>query len=193
MTPCGGHVDAADLAPLERGGQLPVRRVVLGDDDEAGRVTVETVHDTRPQDTADAGQVGDVMQQRIHEGTRIVAGRGVNDEAGRLVYDQQIGILVHDDEWNVLGCEPCRHGHRHVDIDDVAVIQPLTLPRGGAVDENARLLEQLSGAGAGKIGVVCCEIRVQAGIAGVRDYEPFARRLRVAQSAAPPSRGRAPG
>jgi hypothetical protein len=51
-------------------GEPPMRRVVLGDDQEPRRVLVEPVDDARPLDPADARQAVPAMRQKgIHQGS----------------------------------------------------------------------------------------------------------------------------
>ena len=47
--------------------QLLVRGVVLGHDHQARRAAIETMDDARPLFAADAAQVVDVVEQRVHE------------------------------------------------------------------------------------------------------------------------------
>ena len=56
-----------DLAVVKLSRQFLVRGVVLRDDHQARRAAIETVHDARPLLAADAAEVGDVMEQRIHQ------------------------------------------------------------------------------------------------------------------------------
>ena len=47
---------------------------MLGDDHETGRTAVEPVHDARSLLSADAAEIVDVMEQRIHQRSGIVSG-----------------------------------------------------------------------------------------------------------------------
>src|SRR5580704_15835942 len=96
VSPAGGHADAADqvardgevdrrvvlgevavgecdvglvhLAGGEHLAQLAVGYVVLGDDDGAGGLLVEAVHDARAQGAAYVGELGEMKQEGIDEG-----------------------------------------------------------------------------------------------------------------------------
>jgi hypothetical protein len=76
----------------------------LGDDDEPARILIEAVHDARPPYPADPTKLGSAMRdQRVNKGAvRIPRGR-VNNEAGRLVDDDEMCILVTDLERDRLG------------------------------------------------------------------------------------------
>ena len=65
-----------------------MRRVGLGDDQQAARVLVEAVHDARPRHAADAREARAAMgDQRVDERAGRIAGAGMHDEPGRLVDD----------------------------------------------------------------------------------------------------------
>ena len=72
------------------------------------------MHDAGPQLAADAAQVGDVMQQRVDQRARRVAGAGVHDHARRLVDDDDIRVLVQDLERRRLGLDGGRRRRRGV-------------------------------------------------------------------------------
>ncbi len=95
--------------------QRLVRAVRLGDDHDAAGVLVEAVDDARPLDAADARQaVAAMVDQRVDQRAGPVAGAGMHHQPGRLVDDDQLGILVEDVERDVLalGLRGLRLGQR---------------------------------------------------------------------------------
>ena len=52
-----------------------------------------------PQLAADAAEIRDVVEQRVDERARRVAGAGMHDHAGRFVQHREVGVLVEDVEW----------------------------------------------------------------------------------------------
>ena len=99
-----GLVRLADSARLELGHERLLRRVVLGDHQQAARVAVEPVDDAGPRDPGDAAVLRSTRpgQQRVHERVAVVmAGRRMDDETGRLVDDEQVVVLVDDPERDV--------------------------------------------------------------------------------------------
>src|SRR5271169_4445058 len=71
-----------------------MRALGLGDDHQPAGVLVEAMDDARPSHAADTGKAGAAMgDQRIDEGAVGVSRRGMNDEAGGLVDDDQMCIL----------------------------------------------------------------------------------------------------
>ena len=105
----------------ELGGERLVRPIGLGHHHQARRVLVEPVHDAGPLDAADAGERTLAMvQERVDERAGIVAGARVDDEARGLVDHDQLGVLMHDGERNVLRLRAGGDGGRHLDHDRLA-------------------------------------------------------------------------
>ncbi len=81
------------------GGELVaqrlMRRVVLGDDEEAGRSLVEPMHDAGALDAADAGKAVAAMgDERVDQRAARVSGARMHDEVRRLVDDDDVAIFV---------------------------------------------------------------------------------------------------
>ena len=70
--------------------------VVLGHHEQARGAPVEAVHDARAQHAAHSGEVLHVVEQGVDEGPLGVPGAGMDHEAGRLVDDEQVVVLVDD-------------------------------------------------------------------------------------------------
>ena len=95
--------------------------IVLGDHHQPGGILVQPVDDAGPLDAADPGQAGAAMRdQRVHQGPGFVPGGGMHHEAGRLVEDDDIVVLVDDVERDRLGLRLGRGRFGHVDCDRVA-------------------------------------------------------------------------
>ena len=63
-------------------GEALVGAVVLGDDEQAGGVLVEPVHDAGPPDAADPGEAVAAMgDERVDQRAGLVARAGMDDEA----------------------------------------------------------------------------------------------------------------
>ena len=101
-------VDDREIAPVDRmGGELLgqalVRDVGLCDDQQPRRILVDPVDDAGPGDAADARQRAAAMvEQRVDQRSVEIAGRRMNDQARRLVDDQQMLVLEDDLQRNVL-------------------------------------------------------------------------------------------
>ena len=77
--------------------------VGLGDDHEAGGVFVEPMDNPGAPDPADPREtVAAARDQRVDEGAAGMAGRGMDDEPGRLVDDDKMLVLVDDVERQIL-------------------------------------------------------------------------------------------
>ena len=96
-------VSLLDLAIVKLPRQLLVRGVVLRHDHHARRAFVEAMHDAGAQLAADAAEIGDVMEQRVDQRARVVPGARMHHHAGRLVDDDDVGVLVEDVDREILG------------------------------------------------------------------------------------------
>ena len=91
-----------------------MRPVGLGDHQEAARILVEAVHDPRPHHPADAGKARAAMRNEgIDQGSGLVPRRGMDDQAGRLVDDDEVVVLVDDVEGDRFRPRLGRHRRRH--------------------------------------------------------------------------------
>ncbi len=77
----------------------------LRDEEHARRVAVQAVHDAGALDASDALPVAHVVQERVHERARGVAGSGMDDEPRRLVDREQVVVFVQDRQRNRLGLQ----------------------------------------------------------------------------------------
>ena len=115
-----------------------MRLVRAGDDEQAGGVAVEPVDDPRPVLVA-AGHV--VSEQAVHERPALVARPGMNDDAGRLVDDEQVLVLPDDVEIHLLGLERAGLGGE-LDDDLLPALEPVALRPRLAVDEDGAVGDQ---------------------------------------------------
>ncbi len=137
--------------------QTLVGAVVLGHHQQAGGVLVQAVDDARPLAAADARQVVAVLEQGVDQGAGRVARGRMDDEAGRLLDDEQVGVLEDDVERDVLGRRVQRPGRRLVHHDAVAGLDPVrglagpssTVTRSSSIRRRARERDQLGSAGTG--------------------------------------------
>ena len=136
---------------LQLGGQRQMSGVVLGGDDETGGVPVNAVDDAGPLFTVDAAQtVAAVPQQGVHQCAVRVAGGGVDDQSHRLVDHDDVLVLVHHVQRDVLGHDVHRlrvgdvHGEQH------PLVRAGVLLEGLAACGDPALVQQLLGGGAGQ-------------------------------------------
>ena len=143
-----------------------MRLVRARDDEQARRVAVEPVDDSRPLRLLAARDR--VAEQPVDERPARVAGRRMHDDARRLVDDEQVLVLVGDAQVELLGLEARRAPLRQLEVE----LAPRP-PAGGssicgcAVDEDAPLGEQPLGGRA----------RADLFERGEEAVEPLARRL----------------
>ena len=100
--------DDRQIAPLdavrrELRGQPFMGDVGLGDDQQPGRILVDPVHDPRPRHPADAAKPpGAMVEQGVDQRAVEIARRRMDDHPGRLVDDQQMLVLEHDFQRDIL-------------------------------------------------------------------------------------------
>src|SRR5208337_3057248 len=104
---------------LELPGEEDLRLQVLGRDDHARSVFIESVHDARPGGRRTHSRlVGEVgarnalaksdMENGIRQSPPSVAGAGMSHHSLSLVDDDDPLVLVEDGEGNILGIDGCR-------------------------------------------------------------------------------------
>ena len=139
------------VGQLRREGE--VRKVVFRRDEQAGRVLVDAVHDAGPPLSADAGEtVAAVGEQGVDERAVLVAGRGVHDHAARLVDDDEVVVLIHHVQRQVLRYQLRGSGVRQRDDKRVARRGLIVFLHGCAVFRHRALREQSLGGAARELG-----------------------------------------
>lgn len=93
---------------------------------QAGGAFIQPVDDTRARQPAKGGIV---MQQRIQQGTRGIARGRVHHQPGRLVNDQQVGVLVDDIQPDRLGLIARLPGDLGIDTDALPPLHGFTHAR----------------------------------------------------------------
>jgi len=111
------EVDLAHYPALELVGQVCVGSLVLGDDDQARRVLIETVYDSRTALAADALDVGSMGEDGIGEGVIFISRSGMYGHTGGLVDDDEVFVLEHDGERNFPRMELSTGGRRDSEGD----------------------------------------------------------------------------
>src|ERR671922_489407 len=112
--------------------------VRASDDEQSRRVAVEPVDDSRAFLVSAGGAVG---EDAVDQGAGRMAGRRVDDDAGRLVDDQQLVVFVRDPELDLLGRE-LRSGFGRFVFDLLPTSEPTALGRRLAVNRHTAGLEQ---------------------------------------------------
>ena len=151
--------DEGDVAAPDRPfGQLGGERLVggnrPGDDEQAGRTAVEPVDDPGSLRVAHAGQVREAGQQTGDERPVGVTGAGVDDDAGRLVDDDDGLVGVDDAQLDVrFGLDAGRRGVGEVDGQRRAGDEGRA-PGGDrdAVDRHPAIGDQLGGLASRDVG-----------------------------------------
>ena len=130
-----------------------VGAIGLGHDHDAAGVLVEAVDDARPLDAADAGErIAAMMDQRVDQRAGKIACPGMDNQPGRLVQHDQLGILVEDIERDVFALRLGRFRLGKVDRDNFAGRHLALGFRRLAADADHALFDQRLDAASRKIG-----------------------------------------
>ena len=136
------EVRLLDRALLESTLECVKSGVILGDDEASGRLLVEPMDDPGAEHTTDAGKARDVVEERVHERSSCVTRCRMDDEACRLVEDEEVTVLVQHCEWEILGLGYGRLGRRDRDLERLASLEAERRAPGPPIDEDASGLEQ---------------------------------------------------
>ncbi len=128
-TPHQGDVFLLDLAIVKLPRQLLMGTIVLGDDHHTRRAAIQPVHDARPQLAADAAEIGEVVEQCVHERARAMTRARMNHHACRLVQHGEIRVLVEDVERQCFSRHRRRRRLRCINDDLVALVDLQVGPR----------------------------------------------------------------
>ena len=121
---------------------------------------------------------GAERQQAVRERPGLFPARGVDDEPGRLVHDEEVLVLVDDVEGDRLGDELLRLGQR--DVEPFSALEPEALRPALAVDEDVagadEALGRRSGADTGQRGDDGIEAPPRVGVRNARAVKCQRRR-----------------
>jgi len=127
-----------------------------GDDKESRRVAVEAVDDARPLRDVPPGDPS--REERLHERPARVARRGMDDDPGRLVDDEQVLVLVGDPQLALLGLEGDVVPLLDVHFQQLSALEPVALLARLTVQAHRPGGEQALGfAARGDLGQCCNE------------------------------------
>ncbi len=144
------EVGLLDLARLEGGLEGRQRRLGLRDDEAAGGLLVEAVHEADP--LAEGGGRAEPVQERVHDRRVRRAARRVDHHARGLVEHHEVAVLEQDRERQVLRDEARRLRVRDRQLHALTAVQPRRGLGGAAVEEDEAGVEEALGAGAGEVG-----------------------------------------
>ncbi len=141
-------IGLADLTRRKQFGERGVGGVVLGDDDEAAGVFVETMNNAGPEVATGCRKRFEAKEQRVDESVAVAcifsfAGAGVHHHAGGLVDDGEVLVFEDDFERDVLRSGSERRGMRFA--GDENLLATAEFERGfrlRAVDGDIALIEQ---------------------------------------------------
>lgn len=165
-----GKVSFFDAAGFELRLQMPVRSIILGNQNDAGGVFIQAVDDARSLYSPHPFQIRAMMEDGIDERTAGMTGGGVHDHAGGFVHGDEVIIFVKDVEQDRFGCGGCRRGRGDVDVDHITGEEALADFGGACIDQRIAVTNPALDFGAGVRGQVVGKIAVEP-VGGVADSE----------------------
>jgi hypothetical protein len=93
MSGCESEIDLCNHAPGKLFSEDSVCGIVFGDDETAGSIFVQSMHDSRTLLAADAGKIPAVMEKRINQRSPLIADGRMHHHSRLFVHNQQIFIL----------------------------------------------------------------------------------------------------
>lgn len=138
------EVDFLIRAVGKLAGEVLVRAIIFRDDEAAGSILIESMHNAGAFDAADARKLAlAVVEQGIHQRAIGISGSGVNDNAGFLIQHDEVFIFKEDLEGDVLrgglGWDSFWQG----DFDDIARLHRIARLGGFAIAEDVLFADQL--------------------------------------------------
>ncbi len=114
-----------------------------------------------------------MVQERVHKGAPAVACSWVNDDAGVLIHDKEMGVVVQDPQRNGLRIQRGRLRRGNAERNAIAVFGAVLGTRRTSVDGDGSRANELLEAGARKIREMLGEdlVEAPAGIRGIVDVE----------------------
>ncbi len=98
-----GEVDPLDGMFTELTGESVVGSVVFGGNENSGSVLIDPMHDAGAQTPTNARKVAAVPEKCVDQRSSGCAGPRMNRHAGRLVYDDDVAVLMEDCQRDFFG------------------------------------------------------------------------------------------
>ena len=155
------QIALGDRPRLELRLQVLANRFVLGCDDQAGGVLVQTMHDARPLLVASIRQIGAVRQQSVDQRAAPVAVRWMHDHPRRFVDHQQVTVFIHHIKGDGFREQLVRLGLRYP--HDYVLPHPdlVAGSKDSAVHGDAAFLDPALNLGAGAVGQFGGQVPIQ--------------------------------
>jgi hypothetical protein len=109
---------------------------------------IEAVDDAGAGGVTDARDVGETMQEAVHERSARMTGTGVHHQARRLAHHDDVVVGEPDIDGNRLGPRKLRRGRLGQQLDDLTGFETVALGNGPATDEDVAVVDQACHLGA---------------------------------------------
>ncbi len=156
-----GEIAPGDRVLLELPGKVQMSGIILGRHQNSRSLLVKTMDDSRAQFAADSGKSLTVVKQGVDQGTPGMAGSGVNDETGRFVDDDEVGIFIKNSQRDGLGEGRHRAWRGEANLDGGTGFEFFPGFGRSRGEKNAAVVNEVFQLGTGQVGECSGEKRVK--------------------------------
>jgi len=143
-----GDVGLFDFATAEGFAELAVRDLIFGDEDDAGSVFVEAVHNAGAEGVATLRESLAAAEESVDERAARGAGSSVHGHAGGLVDGDDVVVFEEDIERNGFGFSAQRWAGLDLDGDALASAKAMRTLGGAGIHEHKTRFDELLDAAA---------------------------------------------
>ena len=124
--------------------------IIFRDEDNAGGVFVQAMHDPRAERVAALRQGLTAAEKRVHQGAARIAGAGVHGHAGWFVHGDDVIVFVEDFEGNGFGLGAKGRARLDFYADALSIANAVRAFRRAGIDEHQAAVDEFLGARAAK-------------------------------------------
>jgi len=152
VTPDHNRVPSGYATGRDRRRENPVSTLCFGDEQKTRSLLVEPMNDSCAIGCCTGRELASAAHQRVDECSRPVTRRGMNHHSRRLVYDEQVFILVNDRDRYRFAGDLTSSDSRLVDDDHVACHWTIAGFFAAAVDRDISIRDQCCSLSSRKLG-----------------------------------------
>jgi hypothetical protein len=140
LTDHQGTILAMHLSRLELGDKRPVSRQRLGHHQQAGRILIQSMHDSGARHS---GKRGGMMQQGILQGAIAVPRRRMHNQSGRFIDHEELVVFEDQVECDGLGEAVSARLNQRIEMNDLAGPDLVAGATGHPVDANLTTVDPM--------------------------------------------------
>ena len=130
-------VPAGNGVFLELGSDGAVGHIIFTRYDDPGGIHVDPVHDARPHDAVDTGQlVLTMVHEAVYKGMAVMSGSRMDHHSFRLVDEDKVLVLIENIQVHGLCVDFRLHGLRHFQLNPVIFLHDIACLYALAVNQD---------------------------------------------------------